>query len=41
MAMQNLKLNFDKILNICKLNSEGLVNELGNPFFYFDKSISA
>lgn len=28
--MHNLKVNFDKILNICKLNSEGLVNELGN-----------
>jgi hypothetical protein len=28
--MHNLKTNFDKILNICKLHSEGLVNESGN-----------
>jgi hypothetical protein len=28
--MHNLKVNFDKILNICKLNSTGLVNEHGN-----------
>lgn len=30
MPMHNLKTNFDKILNICKLNSNGLVNSLGN-----------
>ena len=28
--MHDLKVNFDKILNICKLNSEGLVNGFGN-----------
>lgn len=28
--MHNLKTNFDKILNICKLHSDGLVNEFGN-----------
>ena len=28
--MHNLKANFDKILNICKLNSNDLVNEFGN-----------
>ena len=28
--MHNLKVNFDKILNICKLNSTELVNEQGN-----------
>jgi hypothetical protein len=28
--MHNLKTNFDKILNICKLHSGGLVDELGN-----------
>jgi len=28
--MHNLKANFDKILNICKLNSAGLVNDYGN-----------
>ena len=28
--MHNLKTNFDKILNICKLHSKGLVNEFGN-----------
>lgn len=29
-SMHNLKANFDKILNICKLNSNDLVNEFGN-----------
>jgi hypothetical protein len=28
--MHNLKVNFDKILKICKLNSNDLVNEFGN-----------
>lgn len=28
--MHNLKTNFDKILNICRLHSDGLVNEFGN-----------
>lgn len=28
--MHNLKTNFDKILNICKLHSKGLVDEFGN-----------
>ena len=28
--MHNLKTNFDKILNICKLHSKGLVDEYGN-----------
>lgn len=30
LPMHNLKVNFDKILNICKLNSTGLVNGYGN-----------
>ena len=30
LPMHNLKVNFDKILNICKLNSEGLITDLGN-----------
>ena len=30
LPMHNLKVNFDKILNICKLNSTELVNEQGN-----------
>ena len=30
LPMHNLKVNFDKILNICKLNSQGLVNDFGN-----------
>ena len=28
--MHNLKANFDKILNICKLHSHGLVDKFGN-----------